>query len=359
MRARRPGAGNLIGVSVTRRQALLGMAAGATILSAPAGGMADAATTDPDWDRVVRDAKKEGRVVLYSAYPGLLAHRDIQRDFEAAYGIKVELLEARASELRERIRMEQVAGRFAVDVSENGRTTTTLQIEEDHVFEPHGPLPSLGRLRPEFASDGTRLPIFAIVYGILANARLVKPADAPKSWLDLTDPRWKGKILSDDLRALGGGAVFFSVMQDRFGRAFHEKLATQGLQFGRDIAANERRVAQGEFPLYIPEGLSGIPPLKGLPVTFLAPQEGLPYVSYELALAKNAPHPNAARLLMEHYLGRQTQQAFAKLGLAPVTADPPAQVDPAVAAFEGDKLLGTTDPARQNAMLALAQEIYR
>jgi iron(III) transport system substrate-binding protein len=82
-------------------------------------------------------------------------------------------------------------------------------------------------------------------------------------------------------------------------------------------------------------------------------------VSYELALAKNAPHPNAARLLMEHYLGRQTQQAFAKLGLAPVTADPPAQVDPAVAAFEADKLLGTTDPARQNAMLALAQEIYR
>jgi iron(III) transport system substrate-binding protein len=336
---------------LTRRQALLGMAAGAASLASPA-------RADDDWERLVGAARKEGSVILYSAYPGLTAHRDIQRDFAATYGITVEVLEARASELRERIRMEQVAGRFAADLSENGATTTTLQITEDHVFEPHGPLPGLGRLRPEFASDGMRLPIFAIVYGILVNARLVKPEEQPKRWQDLTDPRWKGKILSDDLRALGGGAVFFSVMLDRFGRTFHDRLAGQGLQFGREIATAERRVAQGEYPIYIPEGLSGTLTLKGLPVTFVAPSEGLPYVSYNLALLKNAPHPNAARLLMEHYLGRQTQQLFANLGLAPVVGDT-SQVDPAVAGFENGTLLGTTDPLRQNAMLALAQEIYR
>jgi iron(III) transport system substrate-binding protein len=339
---------------VTRRDALLGMAAGAAMLSRPVEARADDA-----WDRIVRDARSEGRVVLYSAYPGLSAHRDLKRQLEASYGITVELLEGRASEVRERIRMEQVAGRFAADVSENGRTATTLQLAEDRVFEPHGPLPGLGLLRPEFASDGIRLPIFAIVYGILANARLVGTDVAPKSWLDLLDPRWQGKILSDDLRALGGGAVLFSVLQDRFGREYHEKLALQGLHFGRDIAANERRVAQGEYALYIPEGLGGIPPLKGLPVNFLSPREGLPYVSYNLALCKGAPHPNAARVLMNHYLGRQMQQAFADLGLTPVTAEPLSQIDPAMAAFESGTLLGTTDPLRQNAMLALAQQIYR
>ena len=49
--------------------------------------------------------------------------------------------------------------------------------------------------------------------------------DEPKSWKDLLDPKWKGKILADDMRALGGGAVFFMVGQQKFGNEFHEKLA--------------------------------------------------------------------------------------------------------------------------------------
>jgi iron(III) transport system substrate-binding protein len=351
-----PRTGGSSRVGMTRRDALLGLAAGASLISTHAA----PALAEEDWDRVVSEAKKEGHVVVYSAFVGLAAHRDIKKELESKYGITVEILEARASEVRERIRIEQAAGRFAADVSENGRTTTTLQIMEDHVFEPHGPLPSLARVAPDFrAEDDIRLPVFAIVYGILANASLVKPEDQPKSWLDLNDPRWKGRILSDDMRALGGGGVFFSVMQDRFGADNPAKLATQGLQFGREIPANERRLARGEFALYIPESLAGLPPLKGLPVRFLAPEEGLPYVIYDHALLKNAPHPNAARLFMEHYLGRSTQQALANLGLRSVTTDGLTQTDPALAAFANSKLLGTTDPNRQNAMLAMAKEIYR
>ena len=157
-----------------------------------------------------------------------------------------------------------------------GRTTTTLQIAQDHVFDPYGPLPSLGHLKPEFASDDIRLPVFAIVYGILANTQLVKPADEPKSWLDLVDPRWKGKILSDDFRALGGGGVLFFVLEDRFGSDFHEKLAKQDLKFSREIPANERRVARSEFPLYLPVSLTSVPELKGLPVNSWRRRKGYP-----------------------------------------------------------------------------------
>jgi len=88
-------------------------------------------------------------------------------------------------------------------------------------------------------------------------------------------------------------------------------------------------------------------------------KEGLPYVGYDLALLKNAPHPNAARLLMEYYLGKTMQQSLARLGLLPTTADALTGVDPAVAQIETTKLLGTTDPERMNEMLSLAQQIYR
>ena len=283
---------------------------------------------------------------------------DLAKDFETSYGITVDILEARASEVRERIRIEQAAGRFAADVSENGRTTTTLQIAQDHVFDPFGPLPSLGHLKPEFRGDDIRLPVFAIVYGILASTRLVKPEDEPKSWLDLADAKWKGKILSDDFRALGGGGVLFYVLEEHFGRDFHEKLAQQDIKFSREIPANERRIARGELPLYLPVSLTSIPELKGLPVKFIAPKEGLPYIGYDLALLKNAPHPNAARLLMEHYLGQKMQQGFANLGLLPVTSDTLSQLDPAVADLQKSKLLGTTDATRMDKMLALAKQIY-
>ena len=165
---------------ITRRTALLGLAASSAMLSAP-----NFARAEDDWNKVVEGAKKEGHVVLYSAFVGLPTHQQLKKDFEATYGITVDILEARASEVRERIRIEHTAGRYAADVSENGRTTTTLQIDQDHVFDPHGPLPSLGHLKPDFKGDDIRLPVFAIVYGMLVNTRLVKSEDQPKSWLDL------------------------------------------------------------------------------------------------------------------------------------------------------------------------------
>src|SRR6201995_4107527 len=338
---------------ITRRTALLGLAAGSAMLSA-----SDLARAEDGWDKIVEAARKEGHVVLYSAFVGISAHQDLKKEFQSKYGITVDILEARASEVRERIRIEQAAGRFTADVSENGRTTTTLQIEQDHVFDPFGPLPSLSHLKPDFRADEIRLPAFAIAYGILANTRLVKPEDEPKSWMDLIDPRWKGKILADDLRTRGGGGVLFYVMQEHLGQEFHEKLAKQELKFSREIPANERRVARGEFPLYIPVSLSSISELKGLPVKFVVPKEGLPYVGYDLALMKGAPHPNAARLLMEYCLGEKIQQGYADLGLLPTTTGIVSKVDPEIAKLEQSKLLGTTDAHNMDKMLTLAKQIY-
>ena len=130
---------------ITRRAALLGLAAGTALLSAP-----DQARAEDDWNKVVAAARKEGHVVIYSAFVGLAAHQDLKKDLAASFGITVDILEARASEIRERLRVEHSAGRHAADVSENGRTTTTLQIKEDNVFGPFGPLPALGNLKPDF-----------------------------------------------------------------------------------------------------------------------------------------------------------------------------------------------------------------
>lgn len=347
---------SLTRIRVERRKSLgLVVAAAAGVTS---GSLLRPAHAQSDWDKLVEAARKEGRVVLYTAHVGVKFHADIAAAFQKRYGIAVEILEARASELRERIRTEQAAGRSIGDVSHNGATTTALQLKEG-AFLPHGPLPALAGLQSQFKSDGTRVPLFAIVYGMLVNTRLVPAGSEPKSWKDLLDPRWQGKILSDDVRALGGGSVFFFVTYEKFGPEFHQKLALQNLQFTRDIRESERRVARGEAAIWIPFSAANYPPLKGLPVKAVVPSEGATYVRYEAALLKGAPHPNAARLFMNYLIEKDAQAIYANGGNVPVIEGATVGAAPEVRELIEVKLLGTTDAERQNDMLKAAKEIYK
>jgi len=334
-----------------RRRVLGGLAAGAAFARS-------AAAQDVEWQKVVDAAKKEGKLVIYTASIGSPFHKTIFKAFEAKYDIKIELLEARASEVRERVRVEQSAGRFLGDLHHNGSTTTWL-MQRDGNFQPSGEVPNVKNIEPPYTADDIKIPAEVISYGLLVNRNLVKPADEPKSWKDILDPRWAGKILSDDYRALGGGAVFFVVMQNTFGREYHEKLAAQKPVFSRDLQNSERRTARGEYPLYLPLNLQDLNNLKGLPVKALVPAEGRPYVRFDISTLKNAPHPNAARLFMNHYLEPNSQLVLANAGYNPVIKGVVEKTIEEIRPLLATKAMGTTIPEKQDEMLALAKQIYK
>jgi len=271
------------------------------------------AETPEDWDKVVAAAKQEGKVSVYSGY--LSPTNDaIAKAFEAKYGIKVETLQARGNELRERLRIEQATGRPIGDVSHSAVFVLLSNLQNEKTLAPIGWVPNASRLNAAFKSVANEyfVPIFTINYGILVNTRLVKPEDEPKSWLDLHNPKWQGKILSDDPRAAGGGRVMFMMTVDKFGREYQEKLATQKVTFARDYNESTRRVARGEYPIYLPYILSDFINLGGLPVKYIIPTEGVTYGSYGVAISKTAPHPNAARLMANFYLSEEVQAIYAK-----------------------------------------------
>jgi iron(III) transport system substrate-binding protein len=337
--------------SVLRLAALTPLAAAARPAPALAQG-------DAEWKKVIEGAKKEGKVVMYTGAVGSPALPKLAAAFEAKYGVRLDILEVRASELRERVRTEQTSGKVLGDVSHNGSTSTGLQLAEG-TFQPHGPLPNAKRPTAPFAADDMRVPIYVIPYGILVNTDMVKPAEEPKSWKDLLQPRWKGKVLADDMRALGGGAVFFMVTTQKLGREFHDKLAEQQPHMNRELRGNYPRVARGEYPLYVPFTVPDILDLKGLPVKVIVPAEGCPYVRFDGAIYKNAPHPNAARLLVDFFLSDEAQLIYANLGFVTPVGGLDARISAEARSFTQTRLLGTTDSKLQEEMLKLARQIYK
>jgi iron(III) transport system substrate-binding protein len=311
-----------------------------------------------DWNSVIEAAKAEGRLVLYTPAGGIPYFKAIVAGFTNEFGIQVDVFSARASEIRERVRIEQASGRAGGDLHHNGATTSSL-MERDGAFVPHGYIPNLSNLSsPDFATE-QRVAVDITSFGILANTRLVQPQDEPKSWKDLLDEKWRGKILADDMRALGGGAAFFSVMFEKFGRWYLEQLSGQKLSISRDHGNSSRRIGRGEFPLYLPYALSYYSQLKGLPVKFVVPEEGRPYLRFDMAVLKGAAHPNAARLFINYVLDQRSQLLAADAGNMPVVRDVIEKSSPETQAPLKTPLLGTTSVDRQDDMLRLARDMFK
>ena len=186
------------------------LAAGMTAASI---GIAYAADQELPAD-VIAAAKKEGKVAFYTSFLGAKAHLDIIKTFEAKYGIAVELLDVRASEMTERIRTEQTSKRYIADVVQNGSASLIRQ-EREGFLQKHGGIPNAKNLLKDHQATDFGVPTYLLGYGILINKTAVKGDDEPKSWQDLKNPKWKGKIISDDPRALGGGNVMFSALNDK------------------------------------------------------------------------------------------------------------------------------------------------
>lgn len=335
----------------TRRETLRVLAA--TAGSALAG---PAFTQQDDWDKVVADAKKEGEILVYSAIAGAKQPPEIGRMFEQKYGIRFRLLDGRPTEIHERIRIEASSNRPAGDLTLNGSTTLVL-LREQGLLAPRPSVPNFTRLVLE-PSQPEEIPVFALGYCILVNTKLVPAGEEPKSWLDLLDPKWKGKILSDEMRATGAGATLFGVLQDRFGTEFHEKLAKQELVWSRQIQENPRRIARGEYAIYIPLIMTFMNGLEALPIKPVIPEEGVAYTPFAVAAIKNAPHPNASRLFANFILEPEAQLVFARDGYAISTGGLQDKTPEKWRWSVNAKLLGRQKLVGQQERLQLADKIY-
>jgi len=299
-----------------------------------------AAPPDGAW---IARAKKEGAVTLYTSMQ-LVDSRPLTEAFEKKYGIKVGLWRASGEKVAERAITEARGGRFDVDVIE----TDGAQVEIAYREKLLAPLkvPSVADVPAEILpAHGYYAPTRLTLYVMSYNTNLVAPHEVPKSYADLLQPRWAGKLAleNDDVPWF---ASVVKAMGESQGVAYYRRLAGQKPSMRKGHTLMAEMVAAGEIEIAIDTHVQGIARIKekGAPIEWkpLQPAFGQPS---SVGVAARAPHPDAARLLAEFILSREGQEIIKARNRVPVSraVDSPLNkfqyrlIDPAIALDEWDK----------------------
>jgi len=161
--------------------------------------------------------------------------------------------------------------------------------------------------------DGYHYGLRATVNVIAYNTKAVSASDAPKTWKDLLDPRWKGKLVTAHPGYSGVTATHVLALVNLYGWDYFKQLAQNRpmlVQSAVDpstvVASGERAVAAngGDYTFYQMKK-------KGNPVAIVFPKEGVPLVVSPTAITAFAPHPNAAKLFTDFIFSRPIQQVLA------------------------------------------------
>jgi iron(III) transport system substrate-binding protein len=302
---------------LSRRDVLKGTTAlaAATTFASPLRAQAPGATAVDQ--KLIDAAKKEGKVVYYTAIDLPVAEK-LAKAFEAKYpGISVRVERSGAERVFQRIGQEYASNIHAVDVVNSSDAAHFIVWKRDGILQPYVPEDVAKHYAAEHKDpDGMFAAARAWGCVIGYNTNLVKAADAPKSFADLLDPKWSGKMVKAHPGYSGTiMTATFQIARD-IGWDYLEKLAKQKVmqvQSSTDppkkLALGERAVmADGnEYNMFIEKD-------KGSPVEIVYPTEGTPFVVGPNAIFKAAPNPNAARLFQSFCFTPEAQQLIIDVG---------------------------------------------
>lgn len=302
----------MTGNRFSRRTMLKGSAAlGATLFAAPS--RAQAPPPQAITPQLIAAATAEGKVVLYSSMD-LPVGEKLSKAFEAAYpGLSVQIERSGSERLFQRLDQEFASNIHAADVINSSDASHFIPWKKNGWLAPFVSEDIAQYFPPEYRDgDGmfatSRIWLSSIAY----NTNLVKPEDAPKSFADLLDPRWAGRMVKGHPAYSGTIMTATFEMVRELGWDYFEKLAKQRVMQTQSSTDPPKKLSLGERAVMADGNEYGIVLLKeaGQPVEPVYPTEGTPVISGPTGIFLRAPHPNAARLFQAWLHTRETQQFF-------------------------------------------------
>jgi iron(III) transport system substrate-binding protein len=293
--------------------------------------MASAPPPEPVTPALIDAARKEGQVIYYTSTDLPVAEK-VAKAFEAKYpGIVVRVERTGAERVFQRIGQEYSSNIHAVDVVNSSDAAHFIVWKRDGILAPYVP-EDVARFPAEHRDVDGQFASFRVWLSIIAyNTNLVKAEDAPKSFADLLDPKWKGKIVKAHPGYSGTIMTATYQMQRDLGWSFFEQLAKQNIMQVQSSADPPKKLDLGERAVMADGNEYNIFELKesGRPVEPVYAVEGSPLIVGPNGIFKSSPNPNAARLFQSFCLSREAQQLIIDVGglrsVHPDTKDKPGR----------------------------------
>src|SRR5579872_513953 len=298
--------------NLSRRDAIKGSAAlGFSLFAAPV----RAAAPEPVvvTPQLIEAAKREGKVVLYSAMD-LPVGEKLGNAFQAQFpGVEVQIERSGSERLFQRIAQEFSSSIHAADVITTADASHVISWKRNGWLTPFVP-DDVAKYFPNQYRDGDGMSATSRIWlsSIACNSNLVKASEAPTSFADLLDPKWAGKMVKG--HPAYSGTIMTATYQilRELGWDYLEKLSKQRVMQVQSSTDPPKKLSLGERAIMADGNDYNIVLLKeaGQPVEPIYPAEGTPTISGATAIFASAPHPNAARLFQAWLHTRQTQQFF-------------------------------------------------
>ena len=265
-------------------------------------------------------AKKEGKVVLYTAN-FLDTEQAVAKRFSERFpGMQIEIVRAPTGQLITRVKTELAANRMIADVIDiSDRVQARGMVDLFAAFAPTNAADY-----PEVARTADRLwPRSGNAWTITYNSALV--TDPPKSWADLVKPEF-GKLGLGQTIIASGGAPFNRAMFERkvLGEDYWTKQAALKPSLFPSQAPMVDAMIRGEIAIAPLVTNLAIPlTAQGAPLKWFFAPEGVPVTVFSAGIAKGAGHPNAAKLFLDWALSREGQALMVELGSFSAMAQAP------------------------------------
>jgi iron(III) transport system substrate-binding protein len=274
------------------------------------------------WDETLAAAKKEGKVVVVGS-PDPVMRNQLIPSFTKQFGIQVEYVVGSSSQIISRVQTERGSGIYSIDVYLAGAGSTVSNLYPNKMIDPIKPL----LIHPDVA-DGKKwkrgapsyiMMLFSTVNDTLfINTDFVKPEEM-KHVNDLINPKWKGKIASQDPRLMGSGTNTAVHFYTGLGPEYVKKVYVgQQPVYSRDRRQLTDWLARGTYPICLTCRADDIKPLlkEGFKLYEVFELEGIPNrvnsAPLLMTYANKAPHPNAAKIFINWFAGKEALETYSR-----------------------------------------------
>lgn len=292
----------------------------------------EAPTAQSDWEKTVALARQEGTVFLVTTAASS-TREALSGPLKAKYGVDLEFIVGSGGDLSEKVAAQRRAGLFFYDFYMGGATTATTTMKPAGFLDPLKPLLVLPEVTDpkvwfgggiNYADKEGQYVACSILMSsfkyLTVNSDLVKPGEI-KSYKDLLDPKWKGKIIMYDPTIAGAASRWVAVVADKYmGSDYMVQFAKQEPVITRDYRLQIEGTAKGKYLITIgshPDILAEFIKL-GAPLKPVMPAEGafLTGGSGLVSYLNKAAHPNASKVFINWFLSKEGQTYYSRSILA-------------------------------------------